>query len=147
METNAQSVCKVFALIIEAVQSAHWPEGCINDAKDFQDFLEKSLHVSESHIKLITTGDAARANILNAFKIHLINNTDTRAGHSIVFFLTPAMAIVLQRRIIGWKGRSYLPHDEGIREMEGARPAYIQIAPGTTTGATTWFTDMCVCAR
>ncbi|KAJ7853095.1 hypothetical protein B0H13DRAFT_1454097, partial [Mycena leptocephala] len=61
-------------------------KGCVNDAKDFQDFLKQSLHVPESHIKLITNGDATRANILNAFKTHLINNTDIRAGHSIVFF-------------------------------------------------------------
>ncbi|KAJ7926155.1 caspase domain-containing protein [Mycena leptocephala] len=131
----AHDGCPVFALIIginkacdlNAYKALPGLKGCVNDAKDFQDFLKKSLHVPDSHIKLIINEDATRANILDAFKTHLINNTDIRAGgdDAIIFFYAgygSRVAASNSRYSTDGKVETICPHDEDIIEKSGAIP-------------------------
>ncbi|KZT70649.1 hypothetical protein DAEQUDRAFT_810529 [Daedalea quercina L-15889] len=80
----------VFALIvaINEYQNRKIPrlQGCVNDGKDFQDFLTATRNVPSGNILMLLNESATRENILTAFRSHLIDNERVIEGDLIFFF-------------------------------------------------------------
>ncbi|KAJ6579078.1 caspase domain-containing protein [Mycena vulgaris] len=99
MQSTPDPECRVFALIIgiDRYANSDLPplKGCVNDAEAFRDYLTGALLVpnTKGHIKMLTNEQAKRAQILQTFDEHLIQNSRIRdvdstgsAGDTIIFF-------------------------------------------------------------
>lgn len=80
-----------FALIVAVDQYANGKvipqlQGCLNDAKDFSNFLKTDLGVPSANICMLTNGSATRDAILSVFTSHLIQNPKISNGDLIFFF-------------------------------------------------------------
>jgi len=76
---------RMFALVIAIDEYKNGKinnlQGCVYDGVDF---LTKMLHVPDSRLVKLTNADATRANILETFDKHLINNPHIDRGDPIV---------------------------------------------------------------
>ncbi|KAJ7706851.1 caspase domain-containing protein [Mycena rosella] len=126
MQNSPKSDCRVFALIIgiDQYKELHGLNGCVNDANAFKDFLTGSLHVPEAHIMFMTNDTATRANILSAFKTHLIENSRIRdhGGDTILYFYAGhGSRVVAPNNAFSVDGRveTICPHDQGATDEKG----------------------------
>ncbi|KAJ6530186.1 caspase domain-containing protein [Mycena capillaripes] len=97
--------------------------GAVNDAHGFKDFLTQTLHVPESSIKLLTNGDATRADIIANFQTHLTKNRNIRAGGDIIIFFFAGHGSRVQappafETSSGWV-ETMCPYDEGTTDTAG----------------------------
>ena len=117
---------RLFALIITIDVYQHDDlkdlSGSVNDGDLFHDFVTGVLRVPDSHIYRLSNGDATRANIIQGFKTHLINNVNIQKGDAMVFFYAGHGSRVKAHPswlVNGGYVETIVPHDEGGIDTNG----------------------------